>query len=153
MSPNEALIPKSIFFVTHSPLGDKLSEFVRNGLPNLSPVVSLSLSPYRLLESKILSFEIRNHVQIKDPGGNPLRSGIRNPESGIQYLESGIHGVEFRSVAKTVLLCLTWGETVSLVFCSIDHVTWCNSLSVLKPFCNAFVRKFQLKTCNRAIRI
>ena len=51
-----------------------------------------------LLETGILSFEIRNTTQeIRIP----LTNGIQNPssadkDSGIHYLESGIHGVESR---------------------------------------------------------
>ena len=49
-------------------------------------------------ESWTLKIEILNSAQ---ESGNPLQIGIRNPrssdkESGIQYLESRIHGVESR---------------------------------------------------------
>ena len=89
------------------------------------------------------SWALESGIQLKG-SGIPLMIGIRNPsstlkKSGIQYLKSGIQGVEFR--IQTVLDSLTWREQT--IFCTIF------ALQVFRVFEQA-VRKLKHQITNSA---
>ena len=92
------MLKKVTYFLLHVNSRKKKSKRISESRKSLLVEPNTRIREIALVEFEILGFGIR--IQLKE-SGIPLRIGIQSPnftdkESGIQFLESGIHDVESR---------------------------------------------------------
>ena len=113
INKRESLLKKITCFLLHVNSRKKNSKRISESRKSLLVEPNPRIREIALVEFGILGFGIR--IQLKE-SGIPLMIGIQSPnfndkESGIQFLESGIHDVDSRiQGSKAVLGSLTWGD-------------------------------------------